>query len=117
MAERRFVFRKGKNWNETWYANASPTTDGERVYVSFGSAGMYCYDFEGKGSVESDRFGQMGTRIRQRLLPVLYDDLVILWCGPNKDKGRNYLLAVDKKTGKTKWIAMKPMAHGVHRSS
>jgi outer membrane protein assembly factor BamB len=39
---------KEQNWNENWYANASPTTDGERVVVSFGSAGMYCYDFDGK---------------------------------------------------------------------
>ena len=30
------------------YCNASPVTDGERVVVSFGSAGMYCYDFTGK---------------------------------------------------------------------
>ena len=30
------------------YCSASPVTDGERVIVSFGSAGIYCYDFEGK---------------------------------------------------------------------
>jgi outer membrane protein assembly factor BamB len=39
---------KETNWNQTWYANASPATDGERVVVSFGSAGMHCFDFEGK---------------------------------------------------------------------
>ena len=32
----------------SWYANASPATDGERVVVCFGSAGVYCYDFAGK---------------------------------------------------------------------
>ncbi|HVK07611.1 MAG TPA: PQQ-binding-like beta-propeller repeat protein, partial [Gemmataceae bacterium] len=37
-----------KNWNPSWYANASPATDGERVVVSFGSAGVFCYDFTGK---------------------------------------------------------------------
>jgi hypothetical protein len=35
--------------------------------------------------------------------PVLYGDLAILWCGPNQKKGRNFLLAVNKKTGKTVW--------------
>ena len=35
--------------------------------------------------------------------PVLYNDLCILWCGPNEKQGRNYLLAVDKKTGATIW--------------
>ena len=28
------------------YCAASPVTDGERVVVSYGSAGVYCYDFE-----------------------------------------------------------------------
>src|ERR1043165_2530710 len=28
--------------------SASPVTDGVRVIASFGSAGLYCYDFEGK---------------------------------------------------------------------
>src|SRR6266545_3619279 len=29
-------------------ASATPATDGRRVYVSFGSYGLLCYDFEGK---------------------------------------------------------------------
>src|SRR5262245_14105855 len=29
-------------------ASATPATDGERVYVSFGSYGLVCYDFAGK---------------------------------------------------------------------
>ena len=34
---------------------------------------------------------------------MLHDDLAILWCGPNEGKGRNFLLAVNKETGKTVW--------------
>jgi outer membrane protein assembly factor BamB len=30
------------------YCAATPVTDGERVIASFGSAGVYCYDFAGK---------------------------------------------------------------------
>ena len=30
------------------YCSATPATDGERVIASFGSAGLYCYDFAGK---------------------------------------------------------------------
>jgi outer membrane protein assembly factor BamB len=30
------------------YAAGSPVTDGKRLYVSFGSFGLYCYDLEGK---------------------------------------------------------------------
>ena len=29
------------------YSSGSPVTDGERIYVSFGSSGLYCYDFAG----------------------------------------------------------------------
>src|SRR5437762_1992453 len=34
--------------NTNPYCSASPATDGERVVVSHGSAGVFCYDFEGK---------------------------------------------------------------------
>ena len=30
------------------FCSASPATDGERVVVSHGSAGLFCYDFDGK---------------------------------------------------------------------
>src|SRR5262249_23619740 len=29
------------------FASASPVTDGEFLYASFGSRGLYCYDFQG----------------------------------------------------------------------
>ena len=30
------------------FASASPVSDGERLYVFFGSRGLYCYDLDGK---------------------------------------------------------------------
>ncbi|MCI0701062.1 MAG: PQQ-like beta-propeller repeat protein [Planctomycetia bacterium] len=95
---------KEKNWNQSWYANASPVTDGERVVVSFASAGMYCYDFDGKELWKRTDLGKWEHEFGSGSSPVLYGDLAILWCGPNKNpKDRNFLLAVDKKTGKTIW--------------
>jgi outer membrane protein assembly factor BamB len=94
---------KERNWNENWYANASPATDGERVVVSFGSAGMYCYDLTGKELWSRTDLGHWEHPFGNGSSPVLYDDLVILWCGPNETKGRNYLIAVNKATGKTVW--------------
>src|SRR5262249_8011181 len=35
-------------YQPTWYCNASPVLDAERVVVSFASAGMYCFDHAGK---------------------------------------------------------------------
>ena len=43
----------------------------------------------------------MGTPVRQRASPIIYKDLVILWCGP--DPKNTQLLAVNKKDGKTVW--------------
>ncbi len=93
---------KERNWNESWYANASPVTDGERVVVSFASAGMYCFDFNGKQLWKRTDLGTWEHAFGSGSSPILHDTLAILWCGPT-DKGRNYLLAVDKKTGKTVW--------------
>src|SRR4051812_21151940 len=91
-----------RNYNPSWYANASPATDGERVVVGFGSAGMYCYDFAGKELWKRTDLGKWEHTFGNASSPVLYGDLAILWCGPT-DKGRNYLLAVNKETGKTAW--------------
>ena len=99
---------KERNWNETWYANASPATDGERVVVSFASAGMYCYDFDGKELWKRTDLGSWEHAFGSGASPVLYGDLAILWCGPNENAGRNFLLAVDKKTGKTVWEKDEP---------
>lgn len=94
---------KEKNWNNSWYCNASPAVDGERVVVSFASAGMYCFDHEGKELWKRTDLGAWEHKFGNGASPVLYEDLVILWCGPNEGKGRNFLLAAKKKTGETVW--------------
>ncbi len=77
----------------------SPVTDGRRVIAWFGSAGVYSFDLEGHPLWHRD----LG---RQRHLwgfassPVLYKDLCLLSFGPGK---RSFLVALDKKTGRTVW--------------
>ena len=80
---------------------ASPATDGERVVVSYGSAGMYCYDFAGKVLWKRDDLGKWNHTYGNASSPVLYGELAILWCGP--DARHTRLLAVDKKSGATVW--------------
>ncbi|MCE9564335.1 MAG: PQQ-like beta-propeller repeat protein [Planctomycetes bacterium] len=94
---------KEKNWNESWYCNASATTDGERVVACFGSAGVYCYDFEGKEIWKRTDLGKWEHPFGNGASPILHGDNVIQWCGPNDGKGDNYLLAMKKKTGETVW--------------
>src|SRR4029450_12601003 len=62
-------------YNPNWYANASPATDGERVVVSFGSAGVYCYDFAGKELWKRTDLGKWEHTFGNGASPVLYGDL------------------------------------------
>ena len=94
---------KERNWNETWYANASPVTDGQRVVVSFGSAGVRCYDLKGNELWKRDDLGKWEHPFGNSASPVLHGDKVIVWCGPNEKEGRNDLVALDKNSGKTVW--------------
>ncbi len=81
------------------FCSASPVTDGERVIVSHGSAGMFCYDFDGK-ELWKKEVGKLEHIWGNASSPILYGDLVILWCGPGE---RQFLLAVDRKDGKDVW--------------
>ncbi len=94
---------KEQTWANYPYCHASPVTDGERVVVSFGSAGMHCYDLDGKPLWKRIDLGVWQHQFGNSSSPVLHEDLCYMWCGPNAGKGRNFLLAVDKKTGKTVW--------------
>ncbi len=94
---------KERSWNANWYCNASPAVDGQRVVVSFGSAGMYCFDFDGQELWNRTDLGKWDHAFGNASSPVLYGELVILWCGPNQKEGRNFLLAVNKTTGETVW--------------
>src|SRR5262245_23452791 len=81
------------------FCSASPVTDGERVIASHGSAGLVCYDFEGKLLWHYD-VGKLEHLWGNASSPILYGDLCIQWCGPGT---RQFLLAVNKYTGKKVW--------------
>jgi outer membrane protein assembly factor BamB len=81
------------------YCAATPVTDGERVIVSFGSAGLYCYDFTGKVKWHYE-LGRLWHIWGNASSPILYQNLVILWAGPGE---RQFLVALDKATGKKVW--------------
>lgn len=82
------------------YASPSPVTDGERVYVTFGSPGTACLDSKtgkviwSRRDIECNHFRGAGSS------PILYNDLLIM----NFD-GSDYqfIIALDKMTGETIW--------------
>lgn len=95
--------KKELSWNKNWYNNSSPVTDGQRVIVSFASAGMYCYDMDGKELWKRTDLGDWQHKFGSGSSPIIYGETAILWCGPNEKQGRNFLLSVNKETGETVW--------------
>jgi len=81
------------------YCSASPVTDGERVIASYGAAGLYAYDLDGKEIWHRD-LGPQRHIWGNAASPVLYGSLCLLNFGPGE---RTFLIAVDKTTGKTVW--------------
>jgi outer membrane protein assembly factor BamB len=85
------------------YAAGSPTTDGRRLYVSFGSRGTYCYDLEGKLLWQRD-LGRLNTRLGwgEAVTPVIHGDSLLLNWDQEVDSA---LVCLDARTGETKWRA------------
>ena len=85
------------------YASGSPTTDGERLYVSFGSFGTFCLDLKGEVLWER-KLGRLTTRrgYGEAVTPVLHRGrLLINW----DQEVNSALYCLDAKTGATKWKA------------
>jgi outer membrane protein assembly factor BamB len=81
------------------HASASCTTDGEVVVAFFGKGGLHGYTVDGKHLWSRDLgpfSGPWGTAAS----PIFVGDLVIQNCDAENEA---YLLAVEKKTGKTVW--------------
>ena len=94
------VPHEGRHRTNT-FASASPTTDGERLYVSFGSRGIYCYDLAGNLQWQRD-LGQMRTRYGwgEATSPVVSgNSLIINW----DHEDQSFITVLDTATGKTKW--------------
>jgi outer membrane protein assembly factor BamB len=86
--------------------SGSPTTDGERVVAWFGSAGLYCWDLNGK-ELWHRELGKQRHIWGNGSSPVIHGGLVYLNFGPGEP---SFLLAVDKITGKDAWRVNEPNA-------
>ena len=92
------------------FAAPSIASDGEHLFVSFGSYGIYAYDLDGELAWEVD-LGDMDIRnaFGEGSSPVLHDDaLFLLW----DHEGASFLVALDKKTGAELWRTER--AHGTN---
>jgi outer membrane protein assembly factor BamB len=79
-------------------AGSTPATDGERVYVYFGSYGLVCYDLNGNLKWErrlplpENPYGAVAS-------PIVAGDLLVL----NHQGKDAYLLGVNRRNGRTVW--------------
>jgi len=79
-------------------AAPTPATDGQRVYVYFGSYGLLCYDLDGKQQWEKrlplpeNPYGAVAS-------PIVAGELLVL----NHQGKDSYLLGVNRRDGRTVW--------------
>jgi hypothetical protein len=91
---------EGTHADGSW-ASGSPITDGDCLYVYFGSHGLYCFDLDGK-KIWEKHLGhfKMKASFGEGVSPVLCGGQVII----NQDQeGPGFLAAFDRKTGEESW--------------
>ncbi len=89
------------------HANCTPATDGTHVIVSFGSEGLYCYDFAGDlvwkkelGYLDAGPSNAKDLQWGYASSPCIWDGKVFIQCDTRSQK---YVAALDIKTGKELW--------------
>ena len=85
------------------FASNSPATDGKYVYASFGSRGIYAYDFNGKLIWEKDPGVLMKMRLAfgEGTAPLLVGNQLFLVF--DHEGGESFIVALDKRNGKELW--------------
>jgi outer membrane protein assembly factor BamB len=85
------------------HATATATTDGERIYASFGTHGMAAFDFSGK-LVWHRAFGELNNYHGSAGSPVLYKNRLFLFQDHQGSADlKSFVAAFDIKTGETLW--------------
>lgn len=95
-------------WKNT-LASSTPVTDGERVIVFFGNAGLLCCDLAGNRQWHVD-LGTFPTTHGPGSAPALFQNAVIVI--QDQNKGRSLCAAFDKRTGSKIWERQRPNAMG-----
>ncbi len=93
------------------YTVPTPASDGERVYVFFGSSVLAALDFEGRRLWRKE-IVPYKFDVAVGASPVLYKNTLILQCDEVAKSSR--LLAFDRKTGEVKWEKKRPNVDFTH---
>ena len=98
---------KTKRHPKSSQASATPATDGRHVVVSYGSEGLYTYDFDGKllwkqdlGVLNPGWFYDPDIEWGVGSSPIIWKSSVIVQCDIQKN---SFIAAFDVATGKALW--------------
>lgn len=86
--------------NKNGHASATPTTDGERIYVSFGARGLAAFDMEGELVWHQD-LGNLDNYWGTAGSPLLYEDRIIVY---QDISSSSFVAAFDRETGDEIWL-------------
>jgi outer membrane protein assembly factor BamB len=95
------------------YTAPTPASDGQRVYVLFGSAILAGLDLDGN-VIWRQEITPYFFDVAIGTSPVVYKDTVLLACDELRDKKASRLLAFEGKTGTLKWKQDRPTVDWGH---
>lgn len=108
----RLLWEAGTQWDgedpthgTNPFCSSSPVTDGQRVIAWHGSAGLFCYDLDGRELWRRD-LGIQKHIWGYGSSPVIHGELCYLNFGPGE---RSFLIALDCRTGETVWQHDEPI--------
>ena len=84
------------------YASATVVTDGQMVYASFESEGLYAFDIDGNLIWDMSFGGMAKAGLGPGTSPILYGDLLILQ-GDQEMGAGSFIAALDRATGQLVW--------------
>jgi outer membrane protein assembly factor BamB len=93
------------------YGAPTPCTDGDRIYVAFGSAVLAAFDFAGKLAWRKE-LANYAFDVALGSSPILYRDTLILDC--DQTGKTSSIFAFDKATGEIRWEAKRPETGFAH---
>ena len=94
------------------YSAPTPCTDGERIYVLFGSSELVAHDLDGN-ILWRKEITPYAWDVAIGTSPILYQDTVLVLADGSMPK-HSRLIAFDRKTGDIKWEQPRPTASFSH---
>jgi outer membrane protein assembly factor BamB len=98
------AFRGPRFGTSHGHASHTPVSDGQRVYVLFGSSGVFAFDMKGKQLWHKDVGNKNAAMFGSAASPILYKDRLIVTAVAESETIR----AFNKETGKEMWKTQAP---------